>query len=133
MIRIKMSVKLKDDKPTTSTIVGCCQSTTTTPDNSVVDYIEEDLEASNNNVLFHAIDETSELSNEKSVEIVATRKAYLEFTFPKRPKVDIEFQQIKYTVKKFNFKNRHFGKQIFVIIIYYYLVILIFFKDYCSE
>lgn len=50
----EMSVKLKDDKPTSTSIVGCCQSSSTTPDNSIVDYIGDDFDAPNNNTLYHA-------------------------------------------------------------------------------
>lgn len=45
-----------------------------------------------------------------AVDIIAKKKASIDFTFPKRPKVDIEFQNVKYTVKKFSLKNRAFGE-----------------------
>lgn len=114
-----MSVKVtRDEKPSTS-IVGCCQSSSTTPENSIVDYIEEDLESPNNNTLFHATDVMDNVNGEKlalaettkaAVDIIAKKKASIDFTFPKRPKVDIEFQNVKYTVKKFSLKNRAFGE-----------------------
>lgn len=115
-----MSVKaMRDEKPSTSTsIVGCCQSSSTTPENSIIDYIEEDLEAPNNNTLFHATDAMENVNGEKmalaetAVDIIAKKKASIDFTFPKRPKVDIEFQNVKYTVKKFSLKNRAFGEYI---------------------
>lgn len=109
-----MSVKTKDEKPSTSSIVGCCQSSATTPENSIVDYIEEDIEASNNNTLFHAPDASGSgagAGENVALDILAKKRASIDFTFPKRPKVDIEFQQIKYTVKKFSFKHKQFGKQ----------------------
>lgn len=100
---------MRDDKPSTSSsIVGCCQSSNTTPENSIVDYIEEYLEVPNNNTLYHAaqkINKPSELT-----DVIAKKKPSIDFTFPKRPKVDIEFQNIVYTVKKFNFTERQFGK-----------------------
>lgn len=91
-----MSVKLKEEKPTTSSssIVGCCQSSNTTPENSIIDYIGEDLETKN------AI----------NLSEVITKKKPIDFTFPKRPKVDIEFKNIKYIVKEFTFQERKFGK-----------------------
>lgn len=118
-------VTTRDEKPSTSSssIVGCCQSSSTTPENSIVDYIEEDLEAPNNNTLFHAAADNvngekmtsatatiKTLTTSVAVDISAKKKASIDFTFPKRPKVDIEFQNVKYTVKKFSFKNRQFGK-----------------------
>ncbi|XP_055314826.1 ATP-binding cassette sub-family G member 1 [Sitodiplosis mosellana] len=116
-----MSVKAtRDEKPSTSSsIVGCCQSSSTTPENSIVDYIEEDLEAPNNNTLFHASDALDNVNSEKVasataaavIDIIAKKKASIDFTFPKRPKVDIEFQNVKYTVKKFSFQNRQFEKK----------------------
>lgn len=113
-----MSAKVaRDERPSTSSIVGCCQSSSTTPENSIVDYIEEDLEAPNNNTLFHASDAMENINGERMasstdqpIDIIAKKKASIDFTFPKRPKVDIEFQNVKYTVKKFSFKNRQFGK-----------------------
>lgn len=104
---------MRDEKPSTS-IVGCCQSSSTTPENSIVDYIEEDLEAPNNNTLFHACDAIDNVNGEKvtsaAVDVIAKKKASIDFTFPKRPKVDIEFQNVKYAVKTFSFQNRRFGK-----------------------
>lgn len=101
----KMSVKLKDEKP--SPIVACCQSSNTTPENSIVDYIEEDFEASNNNRLFHATDKAK---NSSDLIDVITKKKAIDFVFPKRPKVDIEFQNIEYRVKQFSFQERRFGE-----------------------
>lgn len=114
-----MSVKVtRDEKPSTSSsIVGCCQSSSTTPENSIVDYIEEDLESPNNNTLFHASQNVnsdkimiSTTTDASVIDIIAKKKASIDFTFPKRPKVDIEFQNVKYIVKKFSFQNRQFGK-----------------------
>lgn len=114
-----MSAKAtRDEKPSTSSsIVGCCQSSSTTPENSIVDYIEEDLEAPNNNTLFHATENVngdkiaaSAVTDASVIDIIAKKKASIDFTFPKRPKVDIEFQNVKYIVKKFSFQNRQFGK-----------------------
>lgn len=104
-----MSVKLKDDKPTSTSIVGCCQSSSTTPDNSIVDYIEDDFDAPNNNTLYHA----SNASKDIKLDLMGKNQSKMDkihFTFPKRPKVDIEFKNIKYTVKQFSFKYRTFGK-----------------------
>lgn len=106
-----MTTKVKDEKPSTSSIVGCCQSSNTTPENSIVDYIEEDIETSNNNTLFHAPNASGLNTNANlALDILAKKRASIDFTFPKRPKVDIEFQNIKYTVKNFSFKHRQFGK-----------------------
>lgn len=109
-----MSHKLNEKPSTSSSIVACCQSTSTTPDNSIVDYIEEDVEASNNNIFYHAPDGTSNnLSNQIGMDIISKHKAALDsidFTFPKRPKVDIEFKDVKYSVRQFVMKNRRFGK-----------------------
>lgn len=112
-----MSVKPKDDKPSTSSAMlsGCCQSSNTTPENSIADYCIEDAEAPNNNTLFHktgddgnAIEVTHDTN--VTVDVIAQRRASVDFKFPKRQKVDIEFQNIKYTVKQFSFKQRQFGK-----------------------
>lgn len=105
-----MSVKLKDDKPTASTsIVGCCQSSGTTPDNSIVDYIDDDIDTPNNNVLFHAA-ESNQRNAIDSVTKYQNRMDQINFTFPKRPKVDIEFANMKYAVKMFSFQHRRFGR-----------------------
>lgn len=110
-----MSVKPKDDKPSTSSaIVGCCQSSNTTPENSIVDYCIEDAEAPNNNTLFHVTGDDGnaiEITHDTNdIDAIAKRRPSVDFKFPKRPKVDIEFQNIKYTVKQFSFKLRQFGK-----------------------
>lgn len=107
-----MSNKTSEKASTSSSIVTCCQSTTTTPDNSIVDYIEEDIEAPNNNTLYHASDDTiKNLQDHIGKEIVEHQKA-IDFKFPKRPKIDIEFQDVKYTVKKFSFKNHQIGESV---------------------
>lgn len=107
-----MSVKPKDEKPSTSSsIVGCCQSSTTTPENSIIDYIEEDLEAPNNNTQFHASDAMKNAVIENAtIDMVGQKRASIDFAFPKRPKVDIEFKKVKFTVKKFSFQQREFRK-----------------------
>lgn len=113
-----MSVKPKDNKPSTSSsaIVGCCQSSNTTPENSIADYCIEDFEAPNNNTLFHVTGddgngiETTTHDTNLTVDVINDKKLSADFKFPKRPKVDIEFQNIKYTVKQFSFKQRQFGK-----------------------
>lgn len=110
-----MSVKLKEDKPSTSastSIVACCQSSGTTPDNSIADYIEEDNDIPNNNMLFHAasLNANTERNIIDTVHNYQSKMDKINFTFPKRPKVDIEFHDIKYTVKVFSFKHRRFGK-----------------------
>lgn len=106
----KMSHKTSEKASTSSSIVACCQSTTTTPDNSIVDYIEEDIEAPNNNTLYHASDDTMKnLQDHIGKEIIGIQKT-IDFKFPKRPKIDIEFQDVKYSVKQFSFKNRHIGE-----------------------
>lgn len=105
-----MSYKTSEKASTSSSIVACCQSTTTTPDNSIVDYIEEDIEAPNNNILYHASDDTiKNLQDHIGKKIVGNQKA-IEFKFPKRPKINIEFQDVKYSVRRFSFKNRHIGE-----------------------
>lgn len=111
-----MSVKARDEKPSTSTsIVGCCQTSSTTPENSIVDYIEADFEAPNNQTLCHASDIIENVNGEKiAVDSIAKKNASIDFTFPKRPKIDIEFQDVKYTVKRFSFKQREFGKYLII-------------------
>lgn len=106
-----MSVKTTVEKQSTSTtIVGCCQSSSTTPENSIVDYIEEDFEVSNNNTLSHASNENETKNGGKvAVNIIGKQKG-INFTLPKRPKVDMEFQNVKYAVKQFSFKQRQFGE-----------------------
>lgn len=104
---IKMSYKTNEKPSTSSSIVACCQSSTTTPDNSIVDYIEEDIDTSNNNILYHAPDGIDQIG----LDIIRKQKMdKINFSFPKRPKVDIEFQNVRYSVKQFSVKNRQFGK-----------------------
>lgn len=107
-----MSVKLKDDKPTTSSsIVACCQSSGTTPDNSIVEYIDEDIDTPNNNSLFHAGDANEQDSRPVNVINNYQRRIdQINFTFPKRPTVDIEFHNMTFTSKAFSFQQRRFGK-----------------------
>lgn len=105
-----MSHKTSEKASTSSSIVACCQSTTTTPENSIVDYIEEDIGTPNNHTLYHASEDTiKNLQVHIGKEIVGKQKA-IDFMFPKRPKIDIEFQNVKYTVKKYSLKNRHIGE-----------------------
>lgn len=106
------STKVRDDKPSTSTsIVACCQSSSTTPENSIVDFIDEDfIDTPNNNTLFHAANAMNKVNAEKSASDNGKKMDSVDFTFPKRPKVDIEFQNVKYTVKQFSFKQREFGE-----------------------
>lgn len=125
-----MSVKAKDDKPSTSSaIVGCCQSSNTTPENSIADYCIEDVEAPNNNTLYHVTGDdlnSIEITHDTTavpVDVVKIRKTSVDFKFPKRPKIDIEFQNIKYTVKQFSFKDRQFGEYIHI---YFYLITCVF-------
>lgn len=107
-----MSHKISEKASTSSSIVSCCQSSTTTPDNSIVDYIEKDIELPNNNTLYHASDDTiKNLQDHIGKEIVENRKA-IDFKFPKRPKIDIEFKDVKYIVKKISFKTHHIGKSL---------------------
>lgn len=97
-----MSQKTKEEKPSTSKFGGCCPSSAAiTPDNSITEYSAEDDELANNNTLFH-LPET----NDDALEKIAVA----EFTFPKRPKVDVEFQNLRYTVSKFSFNERKFGE-----------------------
>lgn len=103
-----MSQKTKEDKPNTSKFGGCCPSAEAiTPDNSITEYSGEDDELANNNTLFHT-SEINDLTTEK-MAIVKGADA-TKFTFPKRPKVDVEFQNLRYTVSKFSFNERKFGK-----------------------
>lgn len=110
----KMSVKIKDDRSASTSLVACCQSTSTSPDNSIADYIEEDVETSNNNTLFHAGIENVNDSGIDQVSLKIMDKQTTSdpqgFSFPKRPKIDVEFQNIHYTVKQFSMKSRRFGK-----------------------
>lgn len=113
-----LSSKVRDEKPSTSSsIVGCCQSSSTTPENSIVDFIEEDItESSNNNTLFHASSASNKVNGGSVSNIGDDKKMNsINFTFPKRPKVDIEFQNVKYTLKQFSFKKREFGEYLFVL------------------
>lgn len=106
--QIKMSQKPKEDKPSTSKFGVCCQaSSAISPDNSITEYSAEDDELANNNTLFHT-PETDNLALEK-IAIVKGINAD-EFSFPKRPKVDVEFQNLRYTVSKFSFSERKFGE-----------------------
>lgn len=101
-----MSQKTKDDKPSTSKFGGCCPSSEAiSPDNSITEYSAEDDELANNNTLFHVND--AKVLAAKKAAIV---KEEVEFNFPKRPKVDVEFQNLRYTVNKFSFHERKFGE-----------------------
>lgn len=107
-----MSQKPKEDKVTVTSsaaqFVACCQPSTITPDNSIVEESSEEL--SNNNTMFH-MPETGKLAenNGKIASIADT----MDFSFPKRPKVDIEFQNVKYTIGKFSLRRRKFGKHFY--------------------
>lgn len=84
--------------------LNCCQpSTSTTPENSIV----EDDEIANNNTMFN-LQETDSATTEKITFV--KNAAVDDFEFPKRPKVDVEFQNLKYTVNQFSFQNRKFGE-----------------------
>lgn len=102
-----MSQKPKEEKVTVTSsaaqFVACCQSSTITPDNSIIEESNEEL--SNNNTMFHV--------PETGAEKVASIADTMDFSFPKRPKVDIEFQNVKYTVGKFSLRHRKFGKHFF--------------------
>lgn len=103
-----MSQKTRDDKPSTSKFGGCCQaSAAITPENSITEYSGEDDELANNNSLFHLPG-----TNARSVEKFAIVNGMdaNDFAFPKRPKVDVEFQNLRYTVSKFSFHERKFGE-----------------------
>lgn len=111
-----MSVKTKEEKPSTS-LVSCCQSTSTTPDNSIVDYIEEDVETPNNNTVYHAAQksgngEKNGAGDQLAIEPFSKQSPLdtVEFHFPKRPKVDVEFQNLRYTAKQFSMNTRRFGE-----------------------
>lgn len=103
-----MSQKTKEDKPSTSKFGGCCQSSAAiTPDNSITEYSPEDDELANNNTLFH-MPATNDIAAEKMAIVKGLDET--EFSFPKRPKVDMEFQNLRYTVSKFSFNERKFGE-----------------------
>lgn len=103
-----MSQKPKEDKVTVTSsaaqFVACCQPSTITPDNSIVEESIEEI--SNNNTMFH-MPETDKLDNIEKIPSIADT---MDFSFPKRPKVDIEFQNVKYAVGKFSLRRRKFGK-----------------------
>lgn len=99
--------KVKEDK---STFAGCCQtSPNTTPENSISeDSIELDDTAANNNTMFH----THQFEDTKSGGIDSSNLCFgnMDKNFPKRKLIDVEFQNIKYSVGKFSFRERKFGK-----------------------
>lgn len=95
--------RTKDEKNAFS---GCCPPmSNTTPENSISeDSIEEsDNHPANNNTMFHTPDNGKPLLAERM-------DGSLEHNFPKRLAVDVEFQNIRYTVGKFSFRNRKFGE-----------------------
>lgn len=115
VIDIIMSQTVKVEKPSTSNFGTCCQSSSpmTTPDNSIIEEYVED-EVANNNTMFH-MPELNQLLDEK----VAFGKGLdSDFSFPKRPKVDVEFQNVKYTVSQFSFQNRKFGKFLLLLLLF---------------
>ena len=103
----KMSYKPSDEKYQLS----CCQSSAvTTPEDSIAeDSIGENDSTGNNNTMFHTLE----------IDDIPIKKGLLfndsAYGFPKRMAVDVEFQNIKYTVGKFSFRSRKFGKSIAVI------------------
>lgn len=101
-----MSIKPKEDKVTVTSsaaqFVACCQSSSITPDNSIVEETSEELP--NNNTLFH-MPEAEKLTG-KTDKLIDP----MDFSFPKRPKVDVEFQNIKYAVGSFSLRQRKFCK-----------------------
>lgn len=116
--------KVRDDKTVTNTTTpfsGCCQTTSvhTTPENSISeDSIEEfDDGAANNNTMFHThqFDDTNGGGGigGRDANIDATNNlcfGTMDKNFPRRKTVDVEFQNIKYNVRKFSFRQRKFGK-----------------------
>ena len=73
-----------------SSAFSCCKSVENTSVDG--DSVAEDSQG-NNNTMFH------------SNQVDASGHP-----FPKRPPVDIEFRDIRYTVKSFSFAKRKFGK-----------------------
>lgn len=103
-----MSQKTKEEKASTSKFGSCCPSSAAiTPDNSITEYSAEDDELANNNTMFYT-PETNDIVVEKKANVNSIDAA--DFTFPKRPKVDVEFQSLRYTVNKFSFHERKFGE-----------------------
>lgn len=105
-----MSQKTKDEKPSGSKFGGCCPASSSaaiTPDNSITEYSAEDDELANNNNIFHSVD-TNDASDEHLAMVNDVDAA--KFTFPKRPKVDMEFQNLRYNVNTFSFSKMKFGK-----------------------
>lgn len=85
---------------------GCCQvAAVSTPDTSIVEDPMENAMKNNNN-MYHI-----PLSNDDQLKIPLNNEFEVsELTFSKRPKVDLEFQNVKYTVNRFSFQQRKFGK-----------------------
>lgn len=89
---------------------GCCRDGEHSGDQSVVDVddavIEEEspesVTVNNNNI-----------TNNKysALAPIHERKRSSVFAFPRRIPVDVEFQDIKYTVGKFSFSKRKYGKK----------------------
>lgn len=93
-----------------SKLAGCCQAAVgLTPENSILDESAEN-ELGNNNNMFH-LAVPSEIDQLKAP--LANEFEVSELTFSKRPKVDVEFQNVKYTVNRFSFQQRKFGELIF--------------------
>lgn len=81
----------KEDK---SQSFGCCKAETiSSVENSVTDVETIENCTGNNNSMFHS-----------------THLEKNEYSFPRRIPVDVEFQDIKYTVGKFSFSKRKYGK-----------------------
>lgn len=84
---------MKIDKESTTQRFGCCSGT----DNiSVENSVSDDVD----------IEECRPTVNIK--EFVHQN----DVDFPKRMSMDVQFQDIKYTVGKFSFRNRKYGKAI---------------------
>lgn len=99
-------MKARESMPLTETIKTCCQGEASSSANT------SDADST------HSI-------NSNSGSLTHYQNIYDSFdvSFPKRPEVNIEFEKIKYTVRKFNFSERKFGK-FFLFVYFCYLLFL---------
>lgn len=85
------AMKARESMPLTETIKTCCQGAASSSANT------SDADSTHS-------------SNSGSLTHYQNVYDSFDVSFPKRPEVNIEFEKIKYTVRKFNITEKKFGK-----------------------
>lgn len=83
-------MKAKESMPLTESIKACCQAGAGSSNNT------SDVDSTHST--------TGSLTHYQNIY------DSFDVSFPKRPEINIEFEKIKYTVRKFNFAEKKFGE-----------------------